>query len=360
MKVRYRYKSKEIYLKMNRKSIQILRGSENYDPQKSSEKLLDGQPFYSKFNKQLYIGDGITPLNTLSPIASLTNNIADNGATQINFGNATLKVGNTAVTLRKSLSIGSSDVNKTFIYAGYRTPEDPLTRDAALQATFQPIYNAVPLFDSNLNLKTSYPKAQNDAVNLSYLLKPFTSQDDGKLYGIPRIHYKHKVMMQLLFNDQSDTNGVYGPQAIVVAGNYLSDTIEGYNAGIDPTIYGKDEVSGGYTIPDFATFSNAYLNIQNAFLHITGRGFNVEYCYVGSFNTDGEKNIMAPITSYYVGGSNESNPYSSHTMWFHCPTWGITNNKLNNVQLNLYDSPYTGIITYIMDNCSVVPYEKLS
>lgn len=36
-------------------SIQILRGSQTYDP--AQVDLLDGQPFYSKKNKQLYIGD---------------------------------------------------------------------------------------------------------------------------------------------------------------------------------------------------------------------------------------------------------------------------------------------------------------
>ena len=38
-------------------SIQILRGSINYDPSNINGQLLDGQPFYSKKNKQLYVGD---------------------------------------------------------------------------------------------------------------------------------------------------------------------------------------------------------------------------------------------------------------------------------------------------------------
>ena len=42
----------------NKKSIQILRGTENYDPSTSEEILIDGQPFYSKKTRQLYIGDG--------------------------------------------------------------------------------------------------------------------------------------------------------------------------------------------------------------------------------------------------------------------------------------------------------------
>lgn len=42
---------------MNNKAIQILRGSKNYDPKNISSELLDGQPFYSKNNRQLYIGD---------------------------------------------------------------------------------------------------------------------------------------------------------------------------------------------------------------------------------------------------------------------------------------------------------------
>ena len=36
---------------MNRKSIQILRGSATYDPSTSQEVLVDGQPFYSKKTK---------------------------------------------------------------------------------------------------------------------------------------------------------------------------------------------------------------------------------------------------------------------------------------------------------------------
>ena len=50
---------------MNRKSIQILRGSETYDPETSEEILLDGQPFYSKKTKRLYIGDGESKLSEL-------------------------------------------------------------------------------------------------------------------------------------------------------------------------------------------------------------------------------------------------------------------------------------------------------
>lgn len=44
---------------INRKSIQILRGGPNYDPSTSEEILLDGQPFYSKKDKDLRIGDGV-------------------------------------------------------------------------------------------------------------------------------------------------------------------------------------------------------------------------------------------------------------------------------------------------------------
>lgn len=41
----------------NNQSLQILRGANNYNPSDIEEKLLDGQLFYSKYNKQLYIGD---------------------------------------------------------------------------------------------------------------------------------------------------------------------------------------------------------------------------------------------------------------------------------------------------------------
>lgn len=51
---------------------QILRGSETYDPSTSEEVLLDGQLFYSKKTKELYVGDGITTLANLKPT---TNNL---------------------------------------------------------------------------------------------------------------------------------------------------------------------------------------------------------------------------------------------------------------------------------------------
>ena len=52
----------------NQKSIQILRGGPNYDPSTSEEVLLDGQPFYSKKKKKLYIGDGTNKIKDLDPI----------------------------------------------------------------------------------------------------------------------------------------------------------------------------------------------------------------------------------------------------------------------------------------------------
>ena len=42
----------------NNKMIQILRGDEEYLPSESTVELADGQPFYSKSNQQLYIGNG--------------------------------------------------------------------------------------------------------------------------------------------------------------------------------------------------------------------------------------------------------------------------------------------------------------
>lgn len=343
---------------MNRKSIQILRGSENYDPKKSAEKLLDGQPFYSKQDRYLYIGDGETELRNLKPIAKLVNN--QYGADDPNLQSATLTVGNTESILRRSLAIAEGDSSKVFAYTGYKNPGESFTRDSGMLIANTPIENAIAAYKPTKALAVGYPKDLDDASNLNYLLQIFTSQDDGKLYGAPRIHYKHKVMMQLLFNDQSFMeNGASGPQMIVVVGNYLSDRVAGYNAGMDPAVYGKDNNTGGYNIPDFQNFANSYLNIQNAFLQITGRGFNVEYCFIGEFNSAQEKTIRAPITSYFIGGANEGNPLSSHTMWFHSPSWGMTNNKANFVHMNLYDSPYTGIITQIVDNCAVAPYENL-
>ena len=54
---------------MNNKAIQILRGSTQYDPSNINNELLDGQPFYSKLNKQLYIGD-ISKNNVTSPVGA--------------------------------------------------------------------------------------------------------------------------------------------------------------------------------------------------------------------------------------------------------------------------------------------------
>lgn len=45
-------------------SIQVLRGSQTFDPTTSDEILLDGQPFYSKKNNRFYIGDGERKLNS--------------------------------------------------------------------------------------------------------------------------------------------------------------------------------------------------------------------------------------------------------------------------------------------------------
>lgn len=44
---------------------QILRGSETYDPSTSEEVLLDGQLFYSKKTKELFVGDGESTLALL-------------------------------------------------------------------------------------------------------------------------------------------------------------------------------------------------------------------------------------------------------------------------------------------------------
>ena len=49
----------------NKKSIRFLRGSVTYDPSISDEVLEDGQPFYSKMTKKLYIGDGVKSIKQL-------------------------------------------------------------------------------------------------------------------------------------------------------------------------------------------------------------------------------------------------------------------------------------------------------
>ena len=57
-----------MYPLAGRESILILRGATTYDPETRSDVLLDGQPFYSKKNKKLYIGDGNTPIKQLDSI----------------------------------------------------------------------------------------------------------------------------------------------------------------------------------------------------------------------------------------------------------------------------------------------------
>lgn len=49
----------------NNGRLQILRGGDNFDPSSSTETLLDGQLFYSKKNKKLYIGEDKKPINEL-------------------------------------------------------------------------------------------------------------------------------------------------------------------------------------------------------------------------------------------------------------------------------------------------------
>ena len=55
-------------------AIHILRGGENYDPANVS--LEDGQPFYSKKTKKLYIGD-TSRKTELDDVAALDRNIVN-------------------------------------------------------------------------------------------------------------------------------------------------------------------------------------------------------------------------------------------------------------------------------------------
>ena len=52
-----------------RNSIQILGGSITYDPNISEVILMDRQPFYSKKTGKFYVGDGVTMLKDLKPVA---------------------------------------------------------------------------------------------------------------------------------------------------------------------------------------------------------------------------------------------------------------------------------------------------
>ena len=66
-------------------SIQILRGGVNYNPYTSEEILLDGQPFYSKKTRKLYIGDGTNKIKDLDPINEFIEDLNIRQDTQIIF-----------------------------------------------------------------------------------------------------------------------------------------------------------------------------------------------------------------------------------------------------------------------------------
>lgn len=67
---------------VNRKVIQILRSSKDYDPSTSEEILNDGELLYAKSNNQLYIGDNVNKLKDLNPITSY--NLKDNEKGSLN------------------------------------------------------------------------------------------------------------------------------------------------------------------------------------------------------------------------------------------------------------------------------------
>lgn len=50
---------------MKKQTIQILRGVKDLNPANSDTILLDGQPFYAKYNDKFYIGDGESPIKDL-------------------------------------------------------------------------------------------------------------------------------------------------------------------------------------------------------------------------------------------------------------------------------------------------------
>ena len=94
----------------NNQSLQILRGSGH----SSSTVLLDGQPYYDKENRYLYIGNGRTALSGLSPVT--TNDIA----------------GSRYVYLHKTMiTIKNTSVDNVYLYPGWDSSkgEDAVSTD---------------------------------------------------------------------------------------------------------------------------------------------------------------------------------------------------------------------------------------
>lgn len=106
----------------NNKSIQILRGAVSYDPATSEEVLLDGQPFYSKKTKQLYVGETDSSGNTqaiknLKPVtANLQAGSGENSTRQIYFKDADYSaqaIGENSIALNGKRYDKLSDTKRT-------------------------------------------------------------------------------------------------------------------------------------------------------------------------------------------------------------------------------------------------------
>lgn len=97
-------------------SIQILRGSNTYDPNTSQEILLDGQPFYSKTTKKLYIGDGTSKICELQGTYIGLNLEAGSGSgsiqqSQVKFNESTVP-GSVANGIQ-SIAFGGTAISST-------------------------------------------------------------------------------------------------------------------------------------------------------------------------------------------------------------------------------------------------------
>ena len=107
----------------NNKSIQILRGAVSYDPATSEEVLLDGQPFYSKKTKQLYVGEedssgNIQAIKDLKPItANMQSGSGKSSTQQIPDGEtfSGLKVGLTENNTIDTYNSDASGQNSTIL-----------------------------------------------------------------------------------------------------------------------------------------------------------------------------------------------------------------------------------------------------
>lgn len=161
----------------NHKSIQILRGAESYDPTTSEEILLDGQPFYSKKTKQLYIGDGVTPIKNLNgtyiglSLSFLDEKLEpyqEKSGDNLNTESKEI-VGsiNELADIKLNKYLGADDTSN-LIYSRLEDGENGI-----IKGSYDPSDNAIPIYSLGGFLKTSSPKNGTDCANKDYVDNKF-------------------------------------------------------------------------------------------------------------------------------------------------------------------------------------------